>query len=314
MLMPHFYKEYKQLCSQYDTEEACERAIYRMKWPNGYVCPICGCRYAYTIRSRSRKWYECRKCGHQSSVTSGTIMEGSRTPLRKWVHAIILHSLPEGYSAKEVARILQVTYKTAWLICHKIRHAMGHSLGREWLSGIVRIQPARYRRTIMPTARYLTEWTKTILGAGQFSPSGKLTNLRIMKVDDEQVCRRVVQPAAIQTLLQKYLDPRAPEPKIVAQDYGPERDGKLNYEILDSKNWINDAFQGGIGDKHLQAYLNQRCFVFDASNPVDAFGKLLQISLETPRITWAQLTRGMGELLLEKEAARFSRFRRWNAV
>ncbi|WP_276356656.1 hypothetical protein [Cohnella caldifontis] len=234
--------------------------------------------------------------------------------MRKWVHAMILHALPSGYSAKEISRILQVTYKTAWLMCHKIRHAMGHSLVKEILTGIVRIQPARYRRTIMPTAAYLTEWTKTVLGVAQFSRLGEIMQLRIVKVDDDQVHRRVVQPTPIQALIKKYVDPSAPEPKIVPQDYGPERNRNLNRAILGARTWINSMFSGGIGDKHLQAYLNQICYIFGANDHIALFHKLLNFSAITPRITGKELTQGIGDRRFDPAARRSRHARRWNAV
>ena len=69
----------------------------------------------------------CRSCDHQFSVTAGTIMHRTRLPLRYWFVAIYLMcQSKKGMSAHQLHRMLGVTYKTAWYLCHRIREAMGN--------------------------------------------------------------------------------------------------------------------------------------------------------------------------------------------
>lgn len=93
-----------------DTEEACAAYLFRLKWPNGFVCPSCGYRHAYMILTRRIPLYECSACARQTSLTVGTAMENSRTSLAKWFTAIRLISDPQqGINAVNLSRILSVT-------------------------------------------------------------------------------------------------------------------------------------------------------------------------------------------------------------
>jgi transposase-like protein len=97
-------------------------------WPNGPVCPHCGTMdRIYALKGKSTK-PGVRKCGHCKklfTVTVGTIMESSHIPLNKWLQAIhLLCSSKKGISSHQLHRTLEVTYKTAWFMSHRIREAM----------------------------------------------------------------------------------------------------------------------------------------------------------------------------------------------
>ena len=73
-----------------------------------------------------------------TSLTAGTIMHGSHTALRKWFRAMYMAAQDKrGVSAMRLSRELEVSYPTAWLMLHKIRHGMGAQEGKRLLSGIV---------------------------------------------------------------------------------------------------------------------------------------------------------------------------------
>nr|WP_052476248.1 transposase [Cohnella kolymensis] len=131
-------------CKYFDNEEICIRILYSSRWPTGFRCPRCDHAHAYTIRTRRLPLYECGSCRLQTSLIAGTIFEGSRTPLRLWFQAIFLHALPGGISAIRLASIIGTTYKTAWLICHKIRHAMTEADNHKKLTGLVHINWGQY--------------------------------------------------------------------------------------------------------------------------------------------------------------------------
>ena len=99
--------------------------LYAMRWPDGFVCPVCGGGKAWRLQTKA--WtYECASCGRQTSVTAGTIMHHSKLPLTAWFWAAYLmatHS--NGISALQLQRQLAFgSYKTAWLICAKLRSSM----------------------------------------------------------------------------------------------------------------------------------------------------------------------------------------------
>ncbi|CAI6070874.1 IS1595 family transposase [Cohnella sp. JJ-181] len=105
------------------SEEDCAGALFAAKWPDGFRCPRCAHPHYYKVSSRGRHLFECRSCAHQTSLTAGTVLEGTRTPLTKWFQAMFLMQI--GINAKLLAELIRVTYKTAWLINHKLRHAIG---------------------------------------------------------------------------------------------------------------------------------------------------------------------------------------------
>ena len=109
------------------------------RWPNGAVCPRCGCQEAYTLTAKtgSRRpvrpgVYKCKACRQHFTVRIGTIFEESKIPLRKWLMAIhLMSSSKKGISSHQMARELGITQKTAWFLCHRIREAMaGRTNGR----------------------------------------------------------------------------------------------------------------------------------------------------------------------------------------
>ncbi|HZT95557.1 MAG TPA: IS1595 family transposase [Chloroflexota bacterium] len=131
---------------------ASERAAYdfteSVLWPHGPVCPHCGTvNHAYLLpnqktrtgRLSERKLWKCgeTKCRKQFTVTVGTVMEGSKIPLSKWVLAFNLFCAGKnGISSTELERQLGITHEAAWFMAHRIRYALvqQHS---EPLTGIV---------------------------------------------------------------------------------------------------------------------------------------------------------------------------------
>ena len=107
----------------YKTEEQCREFLFQLRWPEGFICPKCAHKDYYEIKSR--RLYHCSKCGHQASVTANTIFHRSRTPLTKWFVAVLmLATAKRGISAAKLARNINVSQPTAWLMLHKIKKAM----------------------------------------------------------------------------------------------------------------------------------------------------------------------------------------------
>jgi transposase-like protein/GNAT superfamily N-acetyltransferase len=101
-------------------------------WPDGAVCPHCGglAEAAYRLRGKKQRagLWKCKGCEQQFTVTVGTIFEQSHVPLHKWVLAFqLMVASKKGMSAHQLHRMLGVTYKTAWFMEHRIRHALDDS-------------------------------------------------------------------------------------------------------------------------------------------------------------------------------------------
>lgn len=119
-----------------------------LRWPDGPVCPHCGSIGGWPIKGGRKGLYRCKQyqCRMQFSVTVGTVFERSKVPLNKWLMAVYLMSASKkGMSAHQIHRMIGVTYKTAWFMCHRIREAMkeeGGPLGGN--GGIVEVDETFY--------------------------------------------------------------------------------------------------------------------------------------------------------------------------
>lgn len=104
-------------------EARCLDYLRRQKWPDGFRCPRCSHGRSYTISTRRLE--ECASCGHQTSLTAGTMFHGTRKGLRLWFLAIFeFVSRKHGCNAMDLQRLLGVSRKVAWAWLHKIRDAM----------------------------------------------------------------------------------------------------------------------------------------------------------------------------------------------
>ena len=124
-----------QLTEAYGDEERARELLERLRWPGGTVCPhyknagekrISKLQAKAGSKSGVRKGvYFCGACRQQFTVTVGTVMEGSHVPISKWLMALfLLCSSKKSLSANQIHRMIGVTYKTAWFMCHRIRFAM----------------------------------------------------------------------------------------------------------------------------------------------------------------------------------------------
>jgi len=122
-----------KLAEHFGDDDKARAFLEKMRWPDGPICPHCGViGESYRLEPKPngethvRKGvWKCGKCREQFSVTVGTIFEDSHIPLHKWLLAIhLLCASKKGMSAHQLHRMLGVTYKTAWFMAHRIRHAM----------------------------------------------------------------------------------------------------------------------------------------------------------------------------------------------
>lgn len=135
--MEEFPRSLAEFEAQFDTEQACRDYLFRLRWPDGFRCPRCGGAPFWPVRS---VLMQCQACGHQTSVTAGTIFQDTRKPLVDWFRAMYwLASQKNGASALGLQRVLGLgSYKTAWTWLHKLRRAMVRP-GRARLTGTVEV-------------------------------------------------------------------------------------------------------------------------------------------------------------------------------
>lgn len=138
MPRPGFPKNLREFQRQFASEEACQDYLAACRWPDGFRCPRCGHPRAYRVTTH-RRW-QCAACRYQVSLTAGTILHNTKTPLTVWFWAAYLIVTDKrGISALLLQRQLGLSrYETAWMLLHKLRRAMVN-VARESLHGDVEI-------------------------------------------------------------------------------------------------------------------------------------------------------------------------------
>lgn len=119
--------------TNYGTEEQCRQYLFNKRWADGFECPKCRGKECFNIKSRSL--YQCKSCNCQSSVTSGTIFDKTRTPLVKWFMAVSLFAKDRDIGAVAIQYEIGVAYFTALSILKKIHRAV--SDGNEIIDELV---------------------------------------------------------------------------------------------------------------------------------------------------------------------------------
>jgi transposase-like protein len=132
-----------EFTDRFSSEDACRRFLFSRRWPDGYACPRCGSvRYTIVL---TRELYQCRDCRYQVSLTAGTIMEKTRTPLRAWLWMMFLMANQKtGVSVLGAARMIGISYKRASLMAHKIRIAMASRDSNYRLAGVVEMDDSYF--------------------------------------------------------------------------------------------------------------------------------------------------------------------------
>ena len=110
---------------RYGTRAQCQQALFEMRWPSGFVCPKCASTKQSCHERGTRLLLQCCECRRQSSLTAGTVFDSSKLPLTTWFLAIhLLTQSKTGMSALQLMRDLGVSYRSTWLLKHKLMQVM----------------------------------------------------------------------------------------------------------------------------------------------------------------------------------------------
>ena len=126
-----------ELTEMFPDEESARHWFEDRVWPNGRHCPRCG-----SVRTReathARMPYWCGDCRSYFSVKTGTSIESSNVPLRKWVFAIYFEMTGlKGVSSMKLHRDIDVSQKTAWFMLHRIRQGLMNDRDDDPFTGVV---------------------------------------------------------------------------------------------------------------------------------------------------------------------------------
>jgi transposase-like protein len=122
----------------YGTEEQCRQALFQWRWPNGYVCPVCG--HTGYCELKCRLLFQCNHCHTQTSLTAKTIFAATKLPIATWFLGIYLVTQSKtSVSALSLSRTLGVASNTALLMKHKLQQVMKLRDDSKPLAGFVQL-------------------------------------------------------------------------------------------------------------------------------------------------------------------------------
>ena|GEM_PF-488732 len=242
---------------RFRSEAACYRFLFRMKWPSGFVCPQCGFRRAYTIRTRRWPLYECRFCRHQTTLYAGSVMARTRVSPRQWLLAIWLVSrLPDGISAPRLKAQLGVTYKTAFSMLRKIRSIITQADERRPLTDLVKVIGLRFTPRVE-----LIDYTKPgppVLVAATFAKDATPVRVKMKAVDEGNLNFFSRYPSVIGAWAERHVDTGSG--KLAVARASDVRN------MMPLPAWFRDACERtyrvycGVSRAFLHGYLDEHCF------------------------------------------------------
>lgn len=259
----------------FSTENACAEYLSRLRWPDGFRCPACSGTKAWaTVRGQMR----CAGCHRQTSVTAGTVFEGTRKPLRIWFQAMWhVTCQKSGGSALGLQRMLGLgSYQTAWAWLHKLRRAMVRR-GRERLSGCVEVDESYVGGEEEGThGRETYKKAIVVIAVEMREPKG-FGRIRVKRVPDVSsaslipfVCEAVQPGSTVHTDGWKgysELGKHGYDRKVtVISDSGDPAHVVLPgvHRVASLlKRWLLGTHQGAVSNQHLDYYLDEYTFRFN---------------------------------------------------
>jgi len=288
---------------KFPTENACRQYLFKLRWPNGFKCPRCGNSHYYSLAKYHL--FQCTSCNYQASVTAGTVLHKTRVSLLKWFIALFLVATDKrGCAALTVQRHIDVNYKTAWLMLHKARSAMGKRDKNYFLDGIIQLDEAYFGGPKGKQGRG-TEKTVAFVAVSTVISDKKALIPLFAKI-------RISDKLSTETATSFVTDAINPGSKIVTDYFGiynsmidngfnhdkylsgtPECDEALDWThilISNAKTFILGTYHG-LAKRHLQAYFDEFCFRFNRRRSISQlFPRLLNACVSASTITLAELT------------------------
>ncbi len=127
----------------YGTDEQCEPAVFKIRWPHGFKCERCD--HDSFCYIKSKRTFQCTRCKFQTSVKRNTLFHSSNVPLSKWFLVIFLISQSKnGLSVLSLKRHLGVSYNAAWRTKHKLMQAMAEQDAKRKLAGLITIDDSYF--------------------------------------------------------------------------------------------------------------------------------------------------------------------------
>ena len=294
---------FKEFTKQFSSEEQCREYLFKLRWGNGFVCPKCKGAEYWVI---SGTLYTCKKCRHQSSVLAGTIFQDTRKPLLDWFIAIWwLTTQKYGASAEGLQQVLGLeSYQTAWTWLHKIRTAMVNP-SRTRLFGVVEIDESYVGGDESAGKTGRGTENKALIAIAAEIDGRKIGRIRICVIEDASskslhdfITDNVEAGSELITdgwSGYSGIGAKGYTHKIYKQTQASTEEERLPHvHLIISlvKRWLLGTHQGAVGEKHLQAYLDEYVFRFNRRNARKRgllFYRLLENAMQTEPITYKEI-------------------------
>jgi transposase-like protein len=285
---------------RFPSQKECIEHVFNLRWPNGFICPRCNSQ-KYGFHS-GRFLYQCKDCRYQASLTAGSVMHKTRTPLMVWFWTIFMVACDKrGHSALSISKELKISYWIAWTLLQKIRRAMAEQDRRYKLKGIVELDDAYWGDKDKGKKRGRgTTKSKVLVAVStdtQKEHAGFVKMDVVKKLNQETVnkfVRENIEPGSkIQTDDLNIYNALA--------DLGVEHE---QYPLVSGEKplpWVHIIISNAktfclgtyhrFGQKHLQAYLDEFCYRFNRrfwENQL--FDRLLAACTNCESTTYAELT------------------------
>lgn len=259
---------------RFATEDACREYLTELRWPTGFVCPECQGKGGWADR---RYRWTCQKCRRQTTVTAGTIFEGTHLPLQLWFRAVwLVTSQKSGASALGLQRVLGLgSYQTAWSWLHKLRRAMVRP-GRERLKGTVEVDEAYVGGVSSGTGR--DSIGKAMVAIAAEEDGAGIGRIRLARVTDGSTpslhgfIQQAIAPgstvhtdgwAPYQGLEELGYAHRITRLKGQGKEAAVDLLPRVHRVASLLKRWLLGTHQGAVGPKHLDYYLDEFTFRFN---------------------------------------------------
>ena len=306
MARPDFPRTIVEFQRRFPDDAACRDYLFACRWPDGFRCPACNSEHAYELPRRLL--WECRNCQHQVSITAGTVLHKTRTPIHLWFWAAYLTSTgTPGISALQLRRQLGLKrYETAWMMLHKLRRAMV-APARSPLTGVIEVDDAYVGGTDSGRhgGRDAFGTATIVITAVEVRGNGS-GRIRMEAVDDlsaDALCGfvqdNVLEGAIVRT------DAWQGFKRLSRLGYNHEptslravgtvgRDAALalphvHRVISNFKTWLRGTYRG-VSDHQMQFYLDEFVFRFNRRRtPMAAFQTLLGIGSRLPPTTYQRV-------------------------
>lgn len=293
-------KDFQEFISQFKNEDDCWNYIFAIRWPNGFLCPQCSNLGAFWISDQ--KLIHCSLCGHQTSVTSGTIFHGTRKPLLLWFHIMWwVVAQKTGASANNLMDFMGFgSYETAWLWLQKLRRAMVRP-EREKLSGVIEVDETYIGGHEIGSGKQgRGAETKILVVVATECVGKQIGRVRFKCIEDASgdnlinfIKENIEEGSTIITDGWSGYNSLSKSEKYKHQVKAIKGSGLDAHELLphvhlvDSlvKRWINGTHQGSISPKYLTYYLDEFAFRFNrklSTHRGKLFYRLMQQAVSTP--------------------------------